>query len=798
MLVSTRDADPQRLRVHIRGAVQGVGFRPFVYRLAGALGLPGWVNNSSAGVSIEVEGSPAALERFLVSVGRDHPPRAVIQGLEASYLEPVGFAGFEIRESADGEKSALVLPDIATCPDCLHEVFDEGNRRFRYPFTNCTNCGPRFTIIGALPYDRPKTTMAAFPMCDACREEYENPGDRRFHAQPNACPDCGPRLELWDVDGARLAMRDEALRSAEARIREGAIVAVKGLGGFHLVVDARNDEAVRRLRRAKAREEKPFALMFPSLAAVRVACEVTEREARLLASPESPIVLLRRREERRDSVAVSVAPGNPNLGAMLPYTPLHHLLLGDLGFPVVATSGNRSDEPICTDEHESLERLRGLADVFLVHDRPIARHVDDSVVRVAAGRELVLRRARGYAPLPFALRSEMPPVLGVGAHLKNTVALSVGRNVFVSQHVGDLETPEAYGAFERVIEAFEQMYELTPVVVACDEHPDYLSSLYASRRGVRVARVQHHLAHVLACMAENEIEPPALGVSWDGTGYGLDGTIWGGEFFSVAPSSAERVATFRTFPLPGGDRAVREPRRTAIGLLHAVFGDEAWTMADLAPVAAFSDSERQLVRTMIERGVNSPRTSSVGRLFDAVASIAGLRQGVRYEGQAAMDLEFALDGVATDDCYPLDIRSLFPAVEDFAPNGLSTTRPSSPGQAVGVSGLAALPAWVIGWAPLVRALVDDVRASCPVGVVSARFHNALAEVIVEIARRASAERVILSGGCFQNRYLLERTIARLRATGFRPAWHQRIPPNDGGIALGQVVAVAWGLARNDT
>src|SRR5450759_3041698 len=377
---------------------------------------------------------------------------------------------------------------------------------------------------------------------------------------------------------------------------------------------------------------------------------------------------IRDREEGRDPVAVSVAPGNPNLGAMLPYTPLHHLLLGDLGFPVVATSGNRSDEPICTDEHESLERLRGLADVFIVHNRPIARHVDDSVVRVAAGRELVLRRARGYAPLPFALRSEMPPVLGVGAHLKNTVALSVGRNVFVSQHVGDLETPEAYGAFERVIEAFEQMYELTPVVVACDEHPDYLSSLYASRRGVRVARVQHHLAHVLACMAENEIEPPALGVSWDGTGYGLDGTIWGGEFLSIAPSSAARVATFRTFPLPGGDRAVREPRRTAIGLLHAVFGDEAWTMADLAPVAAFSDSERQLVRTMIERGVNSPRTSSVGRLFDAVASIAGLRQGVRYEGQAAMDLEFALDGVATDDCYPLDIRSLFPAVEDFAPN----------------------------------------------------------------------------------------------------------------------------------
>jgi hydrogenase maturation protein HypF len=777
--------DPQRLRVQIRGAVQGVGFRPFVYRLATELGLRGWVINSSAGVVIEVEGAPGALEPFLLRVCRDFPPRAIIQGLEAAYLDPLGFEGFEIRESSGGEKTALVLPDIATCPDCLGDLLDPANRRHRYPFTNCTNCGPRFSIIEALPYDRPNTTMAGFPMCEACRREYEDPEDRRFHAQPNACPTCGPHVELWDADGVRLATHDEALRSAEAHIARGAIVAVKGLGGFHLVVDARNDDATLRLRAAKAREEKPFALMFPGLASVRDACRVDDLEARLLSSPEAPIVLLRRRgEDDSAQIAESVAPGNPYLGVMLPYTPLHHLLLGDLGFPIVATSGNRSDEPICTDEREALDRLRGLADVFLVHDRPIARHVDDSVVRVAAGRDLVLRRARGYAPLPVVLTRPVPHVLGVGAHLKNSVALSVGANVFLSQHVGDLETVEAFGAFERVIEALERMYEATPAVVACDAHPDYLSSAYARRRGAPTRQVQHHLAHVLSCMAENELEPPALGVSWDGTGYGLDGTIWGGEFFSVVPRSAQRIATFRSFPLPGGDRAVREPRRTALALLYEVFGDEAWTMEDLATLSTFTDPERQIVRTMIERGINTPRTSSVGRLFDAVASIAGVRQHVRYEGQAAMELEFALEGVALEDYYPTELSAAPP-------------QPADHGACVPVAGPAASPAWVIDWAPLVRALVSDVRRGCPLGAISARFHNGLVEATVEVARRAAFERVILSGGCFQNRYLLERMIGRLRAAGFRPAWHQRVPPNDGGIALGQVVAVAWGIQIED-
>jgi hydrogenase maturation protein HypF len=771
--VTTAEPVPQRLRIHIRGAVQGVGFRPFVYRLARELDLPGWVINSSAGVVIEVEGQPAPLEQFLLRVVRDCPPRAIVQGLESAYLEPLGFHAFEIRESTGGEKTALVLPDIATCSSCLEELRAPGDRRHRYPFTNCTNCGPRFSIIEALPYDRPNTTMARFPMCEVCRREYDDPDDRRFHAQPNACPVCGPHLEWWDADGRRLSVGDEALRAAEAMIAAGGIVAVKGLGGFHLVVDARDDAAVRRLRRVKAREEKPFAVMAPTLASIERTCEAGEREQRLLTSPEAPIVLLRaRRDAGADAVASSVAPGNPYLGVMLPYTPLHHLLVGDLGFPVVATSGNRSDEPICTDEREAVERLRGLADAFLVHDRPIARHVDDSVVRVVAGRELVLRRARGYAPLPISLASAGPPTLGVGAHFKNTVAFSVGANVFVSQHVGDLETAEAMGAFER-------MYASTPAEVACDAHPDYLSTAYARRRGLPMRVVQHHLAHVLSCMAENEIGPPVLGVSWDGTGFGLDGTIWGGEFLRVSPEGAVRVASFEPFPLPGGDRAVKEPRRTAMALLHETFGADAWTMTDLATVTAFDEREREILRTMIERRVNTPLTSSVGRMFDAVASMAGLRQHARYEGQAAMELEFALDGAHVDDSYPVVVQE---------------TPPSASAHAAEMLSLFAPPVWVLQWTSLVRAIVADLRAGWPVGTVSAKFHNSLAEAAVEVAKRAALERVVLSGGCFQNRYLLERTIARLRAEGFRPAWHQRIPPNDGGISLGQVAAVAWNLA----
>ncbi len=797
-----------RLKVIIRGAVQGVGFRPFIYRLATGAGLKGWVNNSAQGVFIEAEGPRAALDNFLLRLEAEKPPRSSIQSLEASWLDPVGYAGFEIRPSdTGGAKTALVLPDIATCPDCLAEIFDPRNRRHGYPLTNCTNCGPRFTIIESLPYDRPNTSMKAFAMCPQCQAEYDDPRDRRFHAQPNACPVCGPRLELWDRKGkplpASASPSGTPISAAADALRQGQIVAVKGLGGFHLMVVAHNNEAVRRLRELKHREEKPFALMFPSLVAVKAQCEVSPFEERLLRSPEAPIVLLRRNNSAlptpHSALPASLAPGNPNLGVMLPYTPLHHLLLSALGFPVVATSGNLSDEPICTDEHEALDRLGGIADLFLVHNRPIVRHVDDSIVRLMAGRELVLRRARGYAPLPIRLPASLGDrlsaagnsVLAVGAHLKNTIALSVGSQVFIGQHIGDLETDQAFEAFRRVIADFQALYEVRPSIIAADAHPDYLSTKFAQDLVARGSRrktaqtsdpqpstfnpqlltVQHHIAHVFSCMAENELEPPVLGVSWDGTGYGLDGTVWGGEFFLVTETACERAAHLRQFRLPGGDQAVKEPRRTALGLLHEMSGEAVFGMTGLAPVQASAPAELAPLRTMLARQLNSPLTSSAGRLFDAVAALVGLRQQVRFEGQAAMELEFALEGaVPTDEAYELPLRS------EAAPR---TTR-NAP--------------LILDWAPMIEAILADVKRGASAGQISARFHNALAEAIVAVAQRFGLQRVVLSGGCFQNRYLTERSVHRLQAAGFRPYWHQRVPPNDGGIALGQVVAALRGSA----
>ncbi|MDP3063605.1 MAG: carbamoyltransferase HypF [Chloroflexota bacterium] len=773
----TAHTERLRLRVTVRGAVQGVGFRPFIYRLATSLGLTGWVNNSSQGVFIEVEGHKPELERFLLRVGPEKPPRSFIQSLESSFLDPVGYTTFEIRASdGTGEKTTLVLPDIATCPDCLADILDPHNRRYRYPFTNCTNCGPRFSIIQALPYDRPNTTMRAFRMCQSCRAEYEDPLDRRFHAQPNACSECGPRLELWDAAGNSLAAHHEALLAAADAVRRGDIVAVKGLGGFHLVVDARNERSVMELARRKRREEKPFALMYPSLERVAQDCQVSELEERLLRSPEAPIVLLQRRREAL--VAPSVAPRNPYLGVMLPYTPLHHLLLRELGFPIVATSGNLSDEPICTDEREALQRLSGIAELFLVHDRPIARHVDDSIVRIIMGRETVMRRARGYAPLPVSLKTPAPPVLAVGAHLKNTIAVSVGRQAFVSQHIGDLETAQAFDAFQRVIASFRQLYEVSPTAVACDAHPNYLSTQSAAKYGLPVVSVQHHYAHLLACMAENELEGPVLGVSWDGTGYGSDGTVWGGEFLAPTDTSFVRVGHLRTFRLPGGEVAVHEPRRTALGLLYEALGDALFARTDLAPVQAFSQGELGVLRAMLARGVNAPVTSSAGRLFDAVASILGLRQVTRFEGQAAMELEYALDGFETDDRYeflllpPTKVGGMMPQTSVCGGGNIL----------------------IVDWAPMLREILEDVERRVPVGLVSARFHNTLAEAIVAVAKRVGVERVVLTGGCFQNRYLTERTVRRLAQEGFRPYWHQRIPPNDGGIALGQLVAASRALA----
>jgi len=731
-----------------------------VYRLATDLRLSGWVLNTPAGVLLEVEGSPERVQDFQTALKDQKPVNCVFYSSEATVLDPLGYASFEIRESLTGKKSAVVLPDLATCAACRTELFDPANRRFRYPFINCTHCGPRFSIIESLPYDRSNTSMKRFEMCPVCRSEYEDPQDRRFHAQPNACPVCGPWLELWRQDGSKAAERDEALLQAVRAVGEGQILALKGIGGFQLIVDARNDRAVLRLRELKDREEKPFALMYPSLERAESDCVVSRLEQELLRSPAAPIVLLTAK-----SAAISrlVAPGNPYLGVMLPYSPLHHLVLADLDSPVVATSGNAKDEPICADEHEAHERLKRYADLFLVHNRPVVRPVDDSVVRVLMGREAVMRRARGYAPLPVVLQAGGPAVLGVGALLKNTVALSVGHQVFISQHLGDLETPEARNGFEEAIAALEHLYETRPTSVACDAHPDYESTRYAEAAALPVTQVQHHFAHVLSCMAENDLNAPALGVSWDGTGYGLDGTVWGGEFLEIYETSFVRLAHFETFRLPGSDRAVREPRRSALGLLHCVFGNEAFEMTELEAVASFSAAERALLRAAVTKGINSPLTSSAGRLFDGVAALAGLRQISTYEGQAAMELEFACPGFESDESYPI-------GVDEHA--GGDAKRPI-----------------LIDWKPLVKQVLADTKSCVPAGVIAVRFHNALAEAIVGVAKRAGQSRVVLSGGCFQNRYLTERAITRLVQEGFRPYWHQRIPPNDGGISLGQVAAV---------
>ena len=751
-----------RLKLTIRGAVQGVGFRPFVYRLAAELGLEGWVNNTARGVFVEVEGARPKLEQFLLRVEREKPAISFIQSLESSFADPVGYAGFEIRKSEGGEKTALVMPDIATCPECLGEVFDPRNRRFGYPFTNCTNCGPRYSIIESLPYDRPRTTMRKFTMCAECAREYGDPANRRFHAQPNACPECGPQLELWSMAGTVLARRAAALAETAEAIREGRIVGVKGLGGFHLMADARNEDAVGRLRERKHREEKPFALMFPSAEELGRECTLTPLELRLLHSPESPIVLVRRRQAVDSALARSIAPGNPMLGAMLPYTPLHHLLMRALGFAVIATSGNLSDEPICTDEHDALQRLHNIADLLLVHDRPILRHVDDSIVRMMAGREMVMRRARGFAPLPVQLAEAMPVLLGVGAHQKNTVALSVGRQVFLSQHIGDLETAQASMAFERVVESLEALYGVEPQTVACDLHPNYISTKYAERVCERPTRVQHHYAHVLAAMAENEVKAPALGVAWDGSGWGPDGTVWGGEFLKIDEYGYTRVARLRPFRLAGSERAVRQPRRCGLSLLYETLGEEVFEREELNPVRAFPAAERKIVAAMLRQGLNSPWTSSVGRLFDGVAALIGVRQMARYEGQAAMELEWLAS--ESDD----------PGVYEFA---------------VTAAAADAGPA-ELDWAAMVQAIVAGVRRGTKPETMARRFHNTLVEMIVWVAGQHAGVPVALSGGCFQNRLLTELTVARLQGAGVKVYWHQRVPPNDGGIALGQVVAAA--------
>lgn len=729
---------------------------------------------------MEIEGPETARREFLLRVTAERPPHSYIYGLEAVELAPEGYVDFQIRPStSEGDRTALVLPDIATCADCVREIFDPANRRYRYPFTNCTHCGPRFSIIEALPYDRANTSMKGFVMCPDCRAEYEDPCDRRFHAQPNACPRCGPQVILWNAAGQELAQRDDALVATVRALRDGAIVAVKGLGGFHLLVRADDQEAVLRLRARKHREAKPLALMCPSLEVARTLAEIDTLEARALTSPEAPIVLCRRRPQA--PVAPAVAPKNPWLGLMLPYTPLHHLLMADLGMCVVATSGNISDEPLCIDEREALGRLKGIADLFLVHNRPIVRHLDDSLVRVALGREMVLRRARGYAPLPVRVGAKLPPVLAVGGHLKNTVALGSGQEVFLSQHLGDLDATATLAVFERTIEDLTRLFSIKPERVMVDAHPDYLSTRFARRLGPPVVCVQHHLAHVLACMADNNLEAPVLGVAWDGTGYGSDASIWGGEFLRVTASRVERVAYLRPFRLPGGEQAIREPRRAALGLLYGMLGEEVFNHTELPPLRAFKPGELRALRALLNRSINSPWTSSIGRLFDAVASLLDLRQFSSFEGQAAMDVEFAVEPGEEQESYPMPRRELEMERRNSKRLVMCTDRPEWH--------TFAIPErqWILDWEPLLKALLQDLQAGKPISQICLRFHHALVNAILDVARATEVPRIALAGGCFQNTYLLVSTVTNLRREGFTPHWHQRIPTNDGSLSLGQLM-----------
>ncbi|MBL1177420.1 carbamoyltransferase HypF [Pantanalinema sp. GBBB05] len=773
----TPDLNPKRIRVQVQGVVQGVGFRPFIYHLATTLGLTGWVNNSPQGVSIELEGQLTQLEAFLEQLQRDNPLHANLQSLTVDWLTAIGYQQFEIRPSETTNsigKSACILPDLATCPDCRRELFDPANRRYRYPFTNCTHCGPRFSILRSLPYDRPNTTMHQFQMCPDCQLEYDNPGDRRFHAQPNACPHCGPQLTLWNRNGDILATHDTALLLTADAIRQGKIIALKGLGGFHLVVDARNEIAVQALRQHKHRPDKPLAVMYPDLESLQQHCYLSTVAIQLLQSPEAPIVLLPQiacDEPSVAAIAPSVAPGNPDLGVMLPYTPLHHLLLAELGFPVVATSGNLANEPICIDQQIALQQLGSIADLFLIHDRPIARPVDDSIVRVIHDRPVVLRRARGYAPLPLKVTvakslTSAATILAVGGQLKNTVALGLNQQIFLSQHLGDLDHPATIARFQEAIAHLLGLYETQPTAIACDAHPDYYSHQFAASlsqaTNATLIPIQHHYAHVLSCLADNQIDAPVLGVAWDGTGYGLDGTIWGGEWLYVPTNSTvapgfERIAHLRPFPLPGGDQAVKEPRRAALGLLYECLGSAIFDQLDLPPFAAFTPSELKVLQSMLGQRLNTPMTSSMGRLFDAIAAIIHLCHQASFEGQAAMQLEFAAQPIITDRLYPYTWLA----------------QPNS--------------TLILDWQPLVLAIIQDWFDRESVSLIAATFHNTVIDALVTLAQHMQIDHIALTGGCFQNSNLLKRSIDRLNRAGFSPIWHHHIPTNDGGIAAGQAL-----------
>ena len=741
-----------RRRLLVSGTVQGVGFRPFVWRLAGRYGLSGFIRNTSSGVHIEVEGAVASIDLFEEAISHDAPPLARITSVECAGIAPLGGEQrFEIAGSAVGDAvETSISPDIATCSSCLGDLDDTSGRRFRYPFTNCTDCGPRYTIVEGIPYDRPSTTMKGFRLCPECNREYHDPSDRRFHAQPNACPVCGPRLEICDQEGTRLDEPDP-LAAAVRLLSEGAIVAVKGIGGFHLAVDAMDDDAVRRLRQRKGREEKPFAFMARDLDTVRRFCLVDHEEEAALTSPSAPIVLLRKGDGL--SVAPSVAPGNARLGVMLPYSPLHHLLLRDGPEVLVMTSANLSDEPLAAENAEALERLSGLADAFLMHDRPIAQRCDDSVLfRIAGGMRMV-RRSRGYVPSPISLAEGGPTVLGTGGELKNALCLAKGADAIMSQHVGDMKNYESYRHFDAVAAHLLRIFRTEPELLVHDLHPSYLTTQWAHTQSIPLLGVQHHHAHLASVLGEHRHSGPAVGIMLDGSGYGTDGTVWGGEVLVGDAAGAHRFASLEPMPLPGGDAAVRNVWRSAFGFLHR-------SGVEPAGLPCAGQQGAEMIAEMLERGTGCAETSSCGRLFDAVASICGLRHVASYEGQAAIELMQAAGG-------------------QVATVGFSFGFERRQGR------------WLMLSTPMLREVAAAVRTGMPTSEVSARFHRTLAGMFSEVARMAYLETgirtVALGGGVFQNELLLETLVHDLGTNGFQVLLPAQVPSNDGGLSLGQAV-----------
>jgi len=746
----------QRTQIRIEGIVQGVGFRPFVYREAVNCDITGWVLNDSQGVLIEAEGTPEQLVDFLDRLQQRLPPLASITRLQQQDVPPRSDKSFTIRHSQEqSEHSAQIAPDTYVCDDCLQELFDPEDARYRYPFINCTNCGPRYSIVTGIPYDRPKTTMAVFPMCPSCQTEYDDPASRRFHAQPNACPQCGPQLQLLNADGVPHPSATP-LKTAVELLRQGRILAIKGLGGFHLAVDAGNNDAVAELRRRKARDEKPFALMSRDLEHVRQYAKTSHAEERLLSSTERPIVLLEQQD--RHGISPLVAPHNRYFGVMLPYTPLHFLLLEQHFTALVMTSGNLTDEPIVYQNDDACERLKGIADFYLHHNRDIFTRTDDSIVRVMADQPMLLRRSRGYVPRSIALPAAQDNILALGAELKNTFCMTRQNRAFLSHHIGDLKNLDVYRSFEQGMTHLQKILSWQPQCIAHDLHPDYLSSRYAlEQETLPTVAVQHHHAHLVSCMAEHGVTEPCLGMIFDGIGYGVDGHIWGGEFLLGDNQGFERLGHFAYLPMPGGDAATQQPWRMAVSLLVQVYGED---LPDLPLLAGIPSHELKLLHQMIDKGINSPLTSSCGRLFDAVAALVGLRSQINYEGQAALELEMAIAPSLDFTSYPYTLQQ-DDAMLIFNPKLLVTE------------------------------LVDELQQGVPTARISGRFHTTLATMVVDVCRRlreqTGVNRVVLSGGVFQNRFLTEHACKGLQAENFTVLTHSLVPPNDGGLALGQAV-----------